>query len=135
MLSDSLGKLFRSRAARRYKSIVDTFEVVVVFKLLYSVLYTFECVTCSRTACRAEKYKLVKGEISLIEDAQELLSHRAADANDSNFHIIFFCVFIIYASLSCALLFSLRNATTSQKYKEKLHIIERCCSFFVNLPE
>ena len=69
MLGDSLGKFFRSRASRRYKGVVDTFEVVVVLKFLNGVLYTFECVTCSRTACRAEKYKLVKGEISLFEDA------------------------------------------------------------------
>ena len=85
--------------------------------------------------CRAEEYKLVEGEISLIEDAKKFLSHCAADANDSNFHfIVFLCLmsnvfFALRYTLFCVIVKAL------QKYKEKLHIMKRCCAFFVILPK
>ena len=86
ILGDGLGKLQTGVASGTGEGNVHILEVVVVLQQLYLNLLSTEIIFGAGTAGRAEQHQFVKGEVSLFQHSQELLSYSSAGTYNSYFH-------------------------------------------------
>ena len=95
ILRNGLGKLLRRTGTSTGKGDVDVLEIVVMLQQLhFDFLATKSVLTTSRTL-RAKEHQFVHRKISLIEQAQEFLSHSTARTYDCNFHFVLFLIFYL----------------------------------------
>ena len=87
VLGDRLRELARRAGTGRSEHIIDALEIVVVLQQLDRKGFATEHILAAGAALRAEQQQLVDGELTLLQNLQELLSHGAAGAHDSNSHL------------------------------------------------
>lgn len=88
MLGDGLGKFLACTAACAGEGYIYAFEIIIMLEELHLDLLATECISGTRTSRASEKKKLVNREISLVKNAEELLSYRSACTYNCNFHSI-----------------------------------------------
>jgi len=86
-------KLLTRSGTGRGKGDIHTFKIIVVLQQFHLIVLTLEIIKASGTTCRAEQHKVIHGEITLSENAQELLSHSAAGTDNSYSHNLFLSLF------------------------------------------
>ena len=113
ILGDGVGKLCRRTASCAGESDIDALEVIVMLKFFYCVLLSLERILAAGGTLRAEQQQVINREISLCEDAKELLSHCATGANNSYSHISFILNFHykLHANLGISLEIAKHNGT------------------------
>ena len=88
MLRDRLRKLAGGAGTGRSEGDIHALEVVTLLQQFDFQLLAAELILASRASGRTEKDQLIRREVPLLEDFEELLADCAAGADNRCFHLL-----------------------------------------------